>query len=81
MPAVIPKSANNVPAAAASNLIVPVPAVESPNDRPLWNISRFPVVLLTLAVTPPAFAELIADATSDNAVPPVVTSIPLICIL
>ena len=42
VPAVIPNEANTpVP---SSNLIVLYPAVESPNPKPLWNISKFPVV-------------------------------------
>ena len=68
MPAVIPKSAKPVPV-FASNLIVLAPAVESPSALPLWKISKLPVTAFTDAVT---FVTLdpIADATSDNAVPP-----------
>ena len=67
-PAVIPNSANTP--LPSSNLIVLEPAVLSPVNRPLWNISRLPVVAFTLAVTFTTFVP-IAVATSDNAVPPV----------
>ena len=53
VPAVIPKSAKSVPV-TGSNLIVFVPAVESPSAIPLWNISRLPVTALTEAVDPEA---------------------------
>ena len=72
VPAVIPKSANSVPL-PSSNLIVLKPAVESPKPKPLWKISKFPVVLFTLALTPGTLALVNAVATSDNAVPAVCT--------
>ena len=64
----IPRSDKAVPV-TASILIVLAPAVESPSALPLWKISKFPVVLFTLAVTLVTL-DPIAVATSDNAVPP-----------
>ena len=77
--AVIPSSANSPE--PSSNLIVLNPAVESPNPKPLWNISRALVEVLMLEDTPGILALLIAVLTSDNAVPPVVTCTPLICMV
>ena len=45
--------------------------VESPNSPPSWNMSKFPVVVLMLELTPGMFAAFKAVLTFDNAVPPV----------
>ena len=79
VPAVNPNSA--IKPFPSSSLIVLNPAVESPKPKPLWNISRLLVVLLILEETPAILALLIAVLTSDNAVPPVCTCTPFICIL
>ena len=76
VPAVRPRSDNNVPL-PSSSLIVLKPAVLSPNARPLWNISKLPVVLFTDALTPGTFALENAVATSDKAVPAACTCTPL----
>ena len=55
--------------------------VESPSSPPSWNMSKFPVVVLMLELTPGMFAAFKAVLTFDNAVPPVCTVIPLIFML
>ena len=69
----IPKSLNNVPVPASNLIVLSLDTDESLKPRPLWKISRLPVVALTLADTPGTLALVNAVATSESAVPPTET--------